>query len=66
MASPHNRVQPMDFRADETRNVMQRWRASESCSLVGVGSIGKSNLLRHLANAETIRHFLGDSANDFM
>lgn len=31
---------------------MDRWRAAESCSLVGVGSVGKSNLLQHLANPQ--------------
>lgn len=31
---------------------MERWRAAESCSLVGVGSVGKSNLMQHLANPQ--------------
>lgn len=60
MSAPRTRVQPMDFRKDEVDYIMTRWRANESCSLVGVGSIGKSNLLQHLSNPETQKHFLGD------
>ncbi len=49
---PNNRTrkQPLDYRAREVGLIMERWRASESCSLVGVGSVGKSNLMQHLAN----------------
>jgi hypothetical protein len=46
------RQQPLDFRKEEVNYVMQRWRASDSCALVGVGSVGKSNLLQHLANPD--------------
>ena len=46
------RKQPLDFRKEEVGRVMERWRASESCSLVGVGSVGKSNLLQHLADTD--------------
>lgn len=53
------RKQPLDFRREEVQYVMQRWRAAESCSLVGVGSVGKSNLLHHLADAEVLAHYLG-------
>lgn len=35
---------------------MERWRAGDSCSLVGVGSVGKSNLLQHLSD-ETVQSF---------
>jgi hypothetical protein len=31
---------------------MERWRAAESCSLVGVGSVGKSNLMQHLSDPD--------------
>jgi hypothetical protein len=46
------RKQPLDFRKEEVGRVMERWRASESCSLIGVGSVGKSNLLQHLADTD--------------
>lgn len=41
---------------------MERWRVSESCSLVGVGSVGKSNLLQHLANPNVQGFYLKDIA----
>ena len=52
------RQQPIDFRKEEVGYVMQRWRAADSCSLIGVGSVGKSNLLQHLANPEVQKHYL--------
>lgn len=47
---PRGPVHPIDFRMEETGMVYTRWRASESVSVVGVGSVGKSNFLMHLAN----------------
>lgn len=46
------RKHPPDFRRDETEYIMTRWRAGESCSLIGVGSVGKSNLLQHLTDPD--------------
>lgn len=51
-----NRSLSIEFRQQEVGYVMERWRANDSCSLVGVGSVGKSNLLQHLAN-ETVQSF---------
>lgn len=53
------RKQYIRFREQETGYVMQRLKYAESCSLVGVGSIGKSNLLHHIADRETIAYYLG-------
>jgi hypothetical protein len=52
------RKQPIDFRKEEVGRIMERWRASESCSLIGVGSVGKSNLLQHLADAEVQAYYM--------
>lgn len=52
------RQQPIDFRKDEVSYVMQRWRAGESCSLIGVGSVGKSNLLRHLSDFDVQKTYM--------
>ncbi len=52
MATSRTRTLPIDFRQQEVGHIMERWRAGESCSLVGVGSVGKSNLLQHLANPQ--------------
>src|SRR5258705_9724507 len=56
MSNLRSRTQSMEFRQQEVGYVMERWRAGESCSLVGVGSVGKSNLLQHLSN-ETVQSF---------
>jgi hypothetical protein len=53
------RKQPLDFRKEEVSYVMKRWQAGESCTLVGVGSVGKSNLLQHLSDPEVQRQYLG-------
>jgi hypothetical protein len=58
------RRQPLDFRKDEVGYVMQRWRAGDSCSLVGVGSVGKSNLLQHLADPETQKAYINVTRED--
>jgi hypothetical protein len=52
-----SRRQPLDFRSEEVSYVMRRWLAGDSCSLVGVGSVGKSNLLQHLADSDVQKHY---------
>ncbi len=49
---PAYRRQPLEVRREEVSYGMQRWKSGGSCALVGIGSIGKSNLLHHLANTE--------------
>lgn len=53
---------PLNFRQREAQFVMDRWRASQSVSLVGVGSVGKSNLLGHLTARSVQQHYLGEAA----
>lgn len=60
------RKQPLHFRHDEVNYITHRWMNSESTSLVGVGSIGKSNLLHHLSDDDVQIHYLGDRANRFI
>jgi hypothetical protein len=57
---PPRRKQPLDFRQKEVEYVMRRWKAASSVSLVGIGSVGKSNLIQHLADSEVQKHFMGD------
>lgn len=59
------RKQDINFRREQVSIVMQRWRAAESCSLIGVGSVGKSNLLHHLADPDVHHHYMGDEAEQF-
>ncbi len=55
----------LDFRKEEINLVMQRWSAGLSCSLVGVGSVGKSNLLQHLTDLEVQKYHRGAKADLF-
>ena len=47
-----SREQNLDYRQEEVSLIMDRWKSAESCALVGVGSVGKSNLLQHLGSAK--------------
>jgi len=62
MTTSRVRTQPMEFRQQEVGYVMERWRASDSCSLVGVGSVGKSNLLQHLSEPTVQSYYMKDVA----
>jgi hypothetical protein len=44
------------------KRIFRTWQAGDASSIVGVGSVGKSNLLRHLADETTVRTQLGDDA----
>lgn len=59
------RKQAINFRHEEVSYITDRWRGSDPCSLVGVGSIGKSNLLQHLADPDVHQKYLGKSPNNF-
>lgn len=63
MTSRHRKQHP-DFRRPEVTYIMQRWNKNNSCSLVGVGSIGKTNLLQHLSEQEVINQYLGAEINN--
>lgn len=66
MSSDRAKGQPLDFRREEVRYVTDRWRAADCCSLVGVGSVGKSNLLLHLGSYEVQKAYLQlTSESDF-
>lgn len=51
----------IEFRQQEVGHVMERWRASDSCSLVGVGSVGKSNLMQHLADSDIQKAYMKEA-----
>lgn len=58
------RKYPVHFRQEEVHYVTTRWHAAESVSLVGVGSVGKSNLLHHLSDEDVHQHYLQDRAKN--
>lgn len=60
-----NRKRPLEFRKEDVEYITQRWMASGSCSLVGIGSAGKSNLLQHIVDPEVQAHYMGAQARSF-
>jgi hypothetical protein len=50
---------PADYQRDDCRFVYRSLQAGESCSLVGIGSVGKSNLMQHLTRDDVKAHHLG-------
>jgi len=59
------REQHENFRIEEVRYVTNRWKSPESVSLIGVGSVGKSNLLQHLTQHKLYRQHLGVTQHQF-
>lgn len=51
---------PIDYQRQDARDVFRVLGAGESCALVGIGSVGKSNFLRFITRADVKQHYLGD------
>jgi DNA-binding winged helix-turn-helix (wHTH) protein len=49
----------ISYRSSEVGQILAALRAGESCAVVGIGSVGKSNLLRSLQEKEVRRAKLG-------
>lgn len=52
----------LQYREAETRYILGKLNSGSSCALVGVGSVGKSNLLRHLLRPDVQQFYLGTDA----
>ncbi|MBK8032300.1 MAG: hypothetical protein IPK17_23040 [Chloroflexi bacterium] len=59
------RKQPVNFRKEELEAIAKCWSGATSAALVGIGSVGKSNLLQHLDDPEVQKHYIGDKAAKF-
>lgn len=59
------RKQPIGFRKEEVEAVTRCWAGAVSSSIVGIGSVGKSNLLQHLSDPMVQAHYLGGKAQKF-
>src|SRR3972149_3136112 len=57
---------PLSFRATEVDKIISILQAGDSCSLVGIGSVGKSNLLRFLQQEDVRRTKLGKEWNKYL
>lgn len=52
----------MDFRKEEVEYTMKHIAGATSLSLVGIGSVGKSNLLQHIIDPKVHANYLGTDA----
>jgi len=59
---PTRRQHPPHYRREEVDLIARKWQHGLSCSIVGVGSAGKSNLLQHLLEPTTRSIYLGETA----
>src|SRR5512140_985352 len=53
---------PVKFREEILDPVAELLRAGESCGLVGMSSVGKSTIARHLTRADVRLHYFGARA----
>jgi DNA-binding winged helix-turn-helix (wHTH) protein len=51
---------PATFQTEMVRSIMGCVAAGDSCAIVGIGSVGKSNLLRFLLRDDVRQAYLGD------
>src|SRR5437764_10362684 len=58
------RRQTPDYRYHLTHELLVNLHRGECCAVVGVGSCGKSRLLRHLARPETLEYHLAQEGYD--
>jgi DNA-binding winged helix-turn-helix (wHTH) protein len=57
---------PLTFRENQVTEIMNALRAGESCSVVGIGSVGKSNLVRFLEREDVREKYLGEACKSFL
>ncbi len=58
-----NREMPVDFQQKDASLCLHTLRAGEPCHFVGLGSVGKSNFLRHIIRPE-VKHFHLKTSDD--
>ena len=64
MTTPQRNQRNLNFRETDIRYILSRVQSGDCCSVVGVGSVGKSNLLRHLMLDEVQRYHMGQEEAD--
>lgn len=57
---------PLTYRRAEVSAIARCLNAGDSCSVVGVSGMAKSNLFRYLRSQDVRRHYLGDGWQSFL
>lgn len=60
------KTHPPTYRKLLVEQIIRCVRAGDSCSLIGVSGMAKSNLFRHLLTLETQQHFLGNALPNYL
>jgi DNA-binding winged helix-turn-helix (wHTH) protein len=66
MTTPSKYDLPLTFRAEVVKPLLGYVSAGDSCAVVGIGSVGKSNLLRFLQREDVRQFYLGDEWSDYL
>jgi hypothetical protein len=66
MRGDPRRRQTPDYRYHLTHDLLVNLHRGECCAVVGVGSCGKSRLLRHVARPDTLEYHLSDGGYDHL
>ena len=64
MTTPRKDQRNLNFRERDIHYILSRVQSGDCCSVVGVGSVGKSNLLRHLLRKDVQHLHLGQEEAD--
>ena len=57
---------PPAYQQYDVKYVYSSLRAGQSCSLIGIGSVGKSNLMQHLTRDDVKAHHLSDKEAPYL
>ena len=57
---------PLTYRQETMAVIVRCLRAGESCAVVGIGSVGKSNLVRFLLRDDVLAHYLDVEAKSYI
>lgn len=57
---------PLEYQHADVDYVFRQLAAGESCSLVGIGSVGKSNLMQFLTRSDVKQRYLGERAPHYV
>jgi hypothetical protein len=63
---PQDLSLPVTFRGEIIQKLLDLLKQGESCSLIGVGSSGKSNVVRHINRADVREYYLGGHAQNVL
>lgn len=64
--TPAKQDLPLTFQREQVQAILNCVAAGDSCAVIGIGSVGKSNLLRFLLREDVCQAYLGDEAAGYL